>query len=528
MQKMQLSIPEPCHENWHNMTPTEQGRFCNACAKEVIDFSMMSDTEVLNYFNTLTHEKVCGRALPTQLNRNISYPKEPKKRLFWYWNYIVMFFMFFSKANTVKAQGGVKRITEISNAPACKVGETIKSSSRVISGRVTDINGNPVSFATIKIKDKGVGLSADAKGQYSIKVKPNDVLVISGASFKPTEVHVNSQSVLNTVLERGKLSDLKEVIIASSGWVSYRNLDEEIIPPVNQKYTATLLVKDDKSGIPVNNAKIIIAGSNGIDTILTNKKGSYKLKGIKEYDEYYIKVEADDYEVNEFTINGKDFKDRKKEWEVLLKKGRLNNKAFGTIGAISFQTECKKPGPLYVVDGAVMGNEMKINPEDIDEIDTLPSKVAVAIFGSNGSDGAIIITTKKTKVKSLDTVVVNSGYGAKRKLVTGTMNGTIKVINTEANNHSENKLISNFKIFPNPAQKGNSINLSLKLKEAGQYRIQIADATARIILQRQANVPAKEYTEQLRVDDRWSSGVYFINIFNNKNQLISKASFIVQ
>ncbi|HNK29664.1 MAG TPA: hypothetical protein PKG65_12100, partial [Ferruginibacter sp.] len=87
MQKLQLSIPEPCHENWQEMTPTQQGRFCKACAKEVIDFSMMTDTEVLNYFAGLREEKVCGRALPSQLNRAITYPKEPKKRLFWYWNY---------------------------------------------------------------------------------------------------------------------------------------------------------------------------------------------------------------------------------------------------------------------------------------------------------------------------------------------------------------------------------------------------------------------------------------------------------
>ncbi|HQY12993.1 MAG TPA: hypothetical protein PK133_12300, partial [Ferruginibacter sp.] len=61
MQKLHLSIPDPCHENWHHMTPTQQGRYCNACAKEVVDFSMMNDTEVLNYFTRLTHEKVCGR-----------------------------------------------------------------------------------------------------------------------------------------------------------------------------------------------------------------------------------------------------------------------------------------------------------------------------------------------------------------------------------------------------------------------------------------------------------------------------------
>src|SRR4051812_10475679 len=104
MQKLQISIPEPCHENWQNMTPSDQGRFCNACAKTVVDFSMMSDHEVLSYFSTVSNEKVCGRALSTQLHREIKMPREPKKKLFWYWNYIVMFFIFFSKSSQSKAQ----------------------------------------------------------------------------------------------------------------------------------------------------------------------------------------------------------------------------------------------------------------------------------------------------------------------------------------------------------------------------------------------------------------------------------------
>ena len=47
---MTVYIPNPCHENWNNMVAAEKGKFCNACAKQVIDFSMMSDTQILNYF----------------------------------------------------------------------------------------------------------------------------------------------------------------------------------------------------------------------------------------------------------------------------------------------------------------------------------------------------------------------------------------------------------------------------------------------------------------------------------------------
>ena len=50
MQKLQLSIPEPCHENWQQMTPTEQGRYCNACAKEVVVLTK----ESIEHFQTDT------------------------------------------------------------------------------------------------------------------------------------------------------------------------------------------------------------------------------------------------------------------------------------------------------------------------------------------------------------------------------------------------------------------------------------------------------------------------------------------
>ena len=56
-----LSIPTPCHENWEAMLPNEQGAFCNACAKTVVDFTGMSDDEVKQYFLQHRGQKTCGR-----------------------------------------------------------------------------------------------------------------------------------------------------------------------------------------------------------------------------------------------------------------------------------------------------------------------------------------------------------------------------------------------------------------------------------------------------------------------------------
>ncbi|MBK6635691.1 MAG: carboxypeptidase-like regulatory domain-containing protein [Chitinophagaceae bacterium] len=235
MQKIQLSIPEPCHQSWHQMTPAEQGRYCNACAKVVVDFSMMTDTEVLNYFTTSDHEKVCGRALPSQLDRTIMRPKVPAKRLFWYWNYIVMFLLFFAKGNMARAQGNVKAMTGLNpvssndmyKTPVTKSGEAVISDSILISGKVMDRNGKPVSYASVKIKGTATGFSADVHGKYTVKVKRSDILIISGASFLSAEHSIGNHTSITTVLQRSVAGDIE--VSGVSGGIRYTNPDEEKI-----------------------------------------------------------------------------------------------------------------------------------------------------------------------------------------------------------------------------------------------------------------------------------------------------------
>lgn len=70
---MYLFIPTPCHENWDEMTPTEKGRFCAACQKQVIDFTTFSDTEIVTFLQK--NPLACGRFYKKQLNKN--YPVLP-------------------------------------------------------------------------------------------------------------------------------------------------------------------------------------------------------------------------------------------------------------------------------------------------------------------------------------------------------------------------------------------------------------------------------------------------------------------
>ncbi len=73
-QKIRVSLPEPCHENWSKMTPNEKGRFCSVCQKNVFDFTKLSDLEIINTFNE--NSDLCGRIKNSQLNRTLTKQKK--------------------------------------------------------------------------------------------------------------------------------------------------------------------------------------------------------------------------------------------------------------------------------------------------------------------------------------------------------------------------------------------------------------------------------------------------------------------
>ncbi|WP_212000267.1 hypothetical protein [Chitinophaga sp. HK235] len=68
-----LSVPTPCSENWDEMTHTAAGKHCSRCAKTVIDFSSMSDAEILAMLRNSKGE-VCGHFQSSQLDRLIAPP----------------------------------------------------------------------------------------------------------------------------------------------------------------------------------------------------------------------------------------------------------------------------------------------------------------------------------------------------------------------------------------------------------------------------------------------------------------------
>lgn len=475
MQKIQFSIPEPCHQNWDTMTPTQQGRFCNACAKQVVDFSAMSDTQVLNYFSSIKNEKVCGRAYPDQLERAITLPKYPTKKLFWYWNYITMLFLFFSKTNTAKAQGGIKVVTQlqpnktkpvdINSALQGRVGGMVINNNNIVKGKITDEAGNPIACASVIIKGTKNGVATDANGFYKIRTNINsDIVVMTAIGFERKEIRLQAINTFDTVLTKMETQLMGDVVIVG-GMI---NTDENYSEAVNPRHIAVLEVKDNATLLPIKRATVIIdkVGFNTPNSVLTDEKGIYKLKKIKEEETYTVTIIADGYIDEAIEIKGRDFDERK-----IVK-------------------------PIFLQRTPSLADYKKLDP-------------------------VVISTTQCTIRKTYTTGFVTvKGQMLSRISAKRTFTDSIKLITT--------KISGSLKVYPNPVQKGNSINLSLQLKQTGIHSIQIIDAAGQIILQKQTSATAKQYIENIQTSSSWSSGTYFVRIFDNKNNLISTSNFIIQ
>jgi hypothetical protein len=76
--KYQLLIPTPCHENWEGMTPVDKGRYCDACAKTVVDYSTKSANEITEMIRNNSVNS-CGRFTKEQLEK--TYTVAPQVQL---------------------------------------------------------------------------------------------------------------------------------------------------------------------------------------------------------------------------------------------------------------------------------------------------------------------------------------------------------------------------------------------------------------------------------------------------------------
>lgn len=114
---LSFTIPKPCHENWDTMNPREKGRFCDSCAKTVIDFTKKSKQEIQVYLSEKRKNRVCGHfykkqldAITIEIPRDAFCQKLPFQKLFVLALFIAMGTTLFSCSSP---NGGKQKIEHV-------------------------------------------------------------------------------------------------------------------------------------------------------------------------------------------------------------------------------------------------------------------------------------------------------------------------------------------------------------------------------------------------------------------------------
>lgn len=243
--KLQLHIPTPCHENWDAMTPVEQGRFCGSCQKKVVDFSEMSDQQLVAFFKKPSTGSVCGRFMNDQLERDIALPKKRIPWLRYFFTITIPAFLLSMKASAqadrrtkgkvaVKCEQPVKPVKNSSKANGNYAKDTLPvvpahivmgavayvhpeelQAKKIIMAKVVDEKGDAIPFVSIRIKERPVGMAADANGVFSIQKKNEDSLsvIVSAVNCMPVEKTFSTIEKDTIIIELKRNDVMKEVVI---------------------------------------------------------------------------------------------------------------------------------------------------------------------------------------------------------------------------------------------------------------------------------------------------------------------------
>lgn len=166
-QQMKITVPEPCHESWDAMTPSGCGRFCGSCQKVVVDFTTMTDGQILEVFKKAGSNTPCGHFLETQLNRPLVAP-ESQSTWRWLAGRAAAIVLLVQSATLAVAQQ--KKPAKVTGTPP-KLHHlvTAKKTVHEICGRVVDDRtGQGVEGMTVTIDGTTLQATSMAGGIFRI------------------------------------------------------------------------------------------------------------------------------------------------------------------------------------------------------------------------------------------------------------------------------------------------------------------------------------------------------------------------
>lgn len=229
--------------------------------------------------------------------------------------------------------------------------------AKTVTGTVTDVSGEPIIGANIRIKGITTGTITDIDGNFSIEAEPQSVIEVSYIGYLTQETVINNQKSIRFLLKEDTKT-LDEVVVIGYG--------------VQKKADLTGSVAN------INTEKLNTQSNANIGQALQGKIAGVDI-------------------VSQGGAPGSGT--------------RIMVRGIGTLNNAS---------PLYIVDGMYMNSIDHINPNDIASIDVLKDASSAAIYGSRAANGVIIVTTKEgsnTEGKPIIDLSVNLGISTASKFL---------------------------------------------------------------------------------------------------------------
>lgn len=215
------------------------------------------------------------------------------------------------------------------------VGCQLMSAQQIsIKGTVTDPSGEPLIGVSVTVPGTGIGAATDIDGNFSLEADSKGKLKFSYIGYVTMEEAINGRNVINVVMKESS-EVLDEVVVIGYGTMDKKELTSAI-SHVGEKDFLTVSSLDPSMMIQGKVPGVSITNTGAGDP---NNQASIQIRGV-------------------------------------------SSRSAGL-------------GPLIVIDGVPGGNLTNINPNDIASFDILKDGAASAIYGTRGSNGVILVTTKK-------------------------------------------------------------------------------------------------------------------------------------
>ncbi len=238
----------------------------------------------------------------------------------------------------------------------------IMAQTKIVTGTVTDASTNEtMPGVNVVVKNTTVGTMTQANGTYSLSASPGDILVFTFVGYSPLEVTVGSSNRINASMAL-TATPLGEVVVTAE--FGMKRVSKAVGSSVQN----------------VNAAEIAVSGRDNFVTALQGRVAGMSVGSTSGAPGASTNVVL--RSITSISGNNQPL--------YIVDGIPMNNSTFDPVGSVSSAQEYYTPRNM---DYSSRGNDL--NPEDIESMTVLKGAAAAALYGSDASNGAIIITTKK-------------------------------------------------------------------------------------------------------------------------------------